>query len=112
MAPLDGDQEVPPVVTNASGLTTLTLNTEQTALDFVQDYTDSLDITQAHIHEAPVGDNGPVCLFTVYESRDWTERYADMSWVHRPKGNGAVWSGVPNTCSLLNTSAPLFRKSP
>ncbi len=71
-ASLDGAQEVPPVVTEASGSATLTLNDTQDRLEieiqiFGLDLDGSVtpddandDVVLAHIHAAPAGSNGPV----------------------------------------------------
>lgn len=60
---LRGSQEVPPVETEASGSATLRLNNTQTQITFTLEYADILDVTQAHIHGAPVGVNGDILLF-------------------------------------------------
>ena len=60
-ARLDGGQEVPPVVTPATGTASLSLNASRTELTFnitVQGL--SSPMTLAHFHRAAVGVNGPV----------------------------------------------------
>ena len=71
-ATLSGDQEVPPTVTTASGTASLTLNDAQTRLEINIQINgldlDGLqtpgnaadDVTGAHIHNAPAGNNGGV----------------------------------------------------
>lgn len=59
VAPLTGDQEVPPVETDARGCAAFK-PTPDGRLMFHMLVTDIVCATQAHIHEAPVGENGPV----------------------------------------------------
>lgn len=61
---LGGGQESPPVDTDATGVARFSLSGNMLHWDMaVQDIT---DITAAHIHLAPVGNNGPV-VFTLYD---------------------------------------------
>ena len=57
---LSGANEVPPVPTNATGLATLDLDNATGQIDFVVSEVGIDAPTMAHIHEAPVGVNGPV----------------------------------------------------
>lgn len=62
---LSGDQEVPPVDTTASGSGQVVITADRTRMRFalaVSDLT-AAQITQAHIHVAPPGENGPVTFF-------------------------------------------------
>lgn len=61
-ATLTGDQQVPPVVTDASGSATLTLNDAMDALAYEITVMgiDVADFTGGHFHSAPAGANGPV----------------------------------------------------
>ena len=68
-ANLTGDQEPPPpagpvvVTTTARGALTLTINAARTQIDFILDVITPLpNITQGHIHIAPIGTNGPIVL--------------------------------------------------
>jgi hypothetical protein len=58
----DGDQEVPPVVTEASGEMALVLNEERTELAFELNVMnlDPVEIAAAHLHLGAAGVNGPV----------------------------------------------------
>jgi hypothetical protein len=58
---LSGDNEVPPVVTIASGQGAFTLNTDTGSLRGAFT-TSNIDGTAAHIHQAPVGENGDVVI--------------------------------------------------
>jgi glucose/arabinose dehydrogenase len=62
-AELSGDQEVPPVDTAASGDASFTLSEDGTELEFELQVANIQDVTQAHIHLAPPGVNGPVVAF-------------------------------------------------
>ena len=63
VAPLAGEQEVPPVETNAAGLAQLQLNDEDTTLHFKLIVAHIEGVTQAHIHCGAEGVNGPVVVF-------------------------------------------------
>lgn len=59
--PIEGSQGVPPVVTANSGSCTAVLNTAQTQLTVNCTHTiPNIDVTAAHIHNAPPGANGGV----------------------------------------------------
>ena len=64
-ATLNGNQEVPPVATAASGSAFVRLSATQTVLSYSVDVSDGFSsaITQAHIHNGAVGVNGPINLF-------------------------------------------------
>jgi len=57
---LSGDQEVPPVKTEASGSGTITVNADKTLAGSVM--TKGIKATAAHIHEAPPGKSGGVAV--------------------------------------------------
>ncbi|HKE42192.1 MAG TPA: CHRD domain-containing protein [Casimicrobiaceae bacterium] len=57
---LSGDQEVPPVKTEASGSGTIMINADKTVSGTVT--TKSIKGTAAHIHEAAMGKNGGVIV--------------------------------------------------
>ena len=57
---LSGDQEVPPVKTEASGSGTITVNADKTVSGSVT--TKGINATAAHIHEAAAGKNGGVII--------------------------------------------------
>ena len=61
--PLSGNQEVPPVTTDASGHCEAYLNPAQDSYDIecTHDVTD--DVTGAHIHKGAAGENGPIVFF-------------------------------------------------
>jgi len=55
---LSGDQEVPPVQTQASGSGTIKINDDKSVSGHIS--TTGMKPTAAHIHQAPAGKNGPV----------------------------------------------------
>lgn len=57
---LAGSQEVPPVVTSASGTGSIMVGPDGSVSGSVT--TSGVDATMAHIHEAPMGQNGPVIV--------------------------------------------------
>ena len=62
-AELEGAQEVPSVVTNATGEIEVEFNEIFTEAAFELEVSDGVAITQAHFHCAPAGANGPVVVF-------------------------------------------------
>lgn len=58
--PLTGDQEVPPVTTDASGSCEATVSADAFNVSCTHDVT---DLVAAHIHMAPAGVNGPIVFF-------------------------------------------------
>lgn len=62
-APLSGDQEVPSVETNATGLAKFKLNKDGTALGYKLNVANIQEVTQAHIHCGAADVNGPVVAF-------------------------------------------------
>ena len=61
--PLTGDQEVPPVATDTTGKAFLCLVKAATELEFELRVNEGVRITQAHLHCAPAGVNGPIVVF-------------------------------------------------
>jgi hypothetical protein len=60
---LSGDEEVPAVLTRTSGNAKIKVNKRQTEADFRVTLRRGEAITQAHLHCAPAGENGPVVAF-------------------------------------------------
>jgi hypothetical protein len=60
VAPLSGAQEVPPNDSLARGQAVFRLSPDQTAIHYRLIVANLRDVTQAHIHLAPAGANGPV----------------------------------------------------
>lgn len=55
-----GDEEVPPVETNAQGQAIFRLSSDGDALHYKLIVANIVDVTMSHIHLAPAGENGPV----------------------------------------------------
>jgi len=62
-APLSGGEEVPPRDTRALGNATFKLSADGTELSFRLIVANIENVTQAHIHCAPAGANGPVVVW-------------------------------------------------
>ena len=58
-----GGEEVPPVATRARGHARFWLNADGTELSYRLTVANIEGVTQAHIHLAPAGSNGPVVVF-------------------------------------------------
>ncbi|WP_141434307.1 CHRD domain-containing protein [Bacillus sp. 03113] len=63
IAKLTGSEEVPPVITNASGSAQFLFNEDFTTLRFKLVVNDLKEFTAAHIHLGMRGENGPVVAF-------------------------------------------------
>lgn len=63
VAHLSGDEENPPVDTTATGQTTFHLRNNGDELKCMLIVANIEDVTQAHIHLGPIGENGPVVAF-------------------------------------------------
>ena len=78
-AKMSGDQEVPPVLTDAEGRFQIEFDRELTEGKFRLRLTDAVRITQAHIHCGPVGVNGPIVAFLAgFHNRGWD---VDGKWI-------------------------------
>ncbi len=66
---LSGSQEVPPVTTNASGTAVVELNGTQTEIKVTLTALGLENVTAAHIHLGPAGQNGPI-IFTLYSQAE------------------------------------------
>lgn len=79
VAKLTGDQEVPPVATDTTGRLQIQFNKDATAAEFTLRISDGVRITQAHLHCAPAGANGPVVVFLAgFHAPGWD---VDGKWV-------------------------------
>jgi hypothetical protein len=62
-AHLSGDNEMPAVASDGRGYASVTLSEDESSIDY-RLYVNGLDdVTQAHIHVAPAGENGDVAVF-------------------------------------------------
>ena len=68
---LTGAQEVPPVMTSASGVGAIIVAPDGSVSGTIT--TSGIEGTMAHIHEAPMGQNGPVSIpFTKTSDNVWS----------------------------------------
>ncbi|MBU3618526.1 CHRD domain-containing protein [Polynucleobacter sp. JS-Fieb-80-E5] len=68
---LNGAQEVPPVTTSASGVGSIMVAPDGSVSGTIT--TTGVEGTMAHIHEAPMGQNGPVIVpFTKTSDNVWS----------------------------------------
>lgn len=63
VAQLSGAEEVPPVMTDASGSAVFALNEQEDRLAFDLVVSDIRNVTAAHIHLGRRGENGPIVAF-------------------------------------------------
>jgi hypothetical protein len=78
-ARLTGAQEVPPVNTVTMGKVEIRFNDDETKADFELVVRKGVRVTQAHIHCAAKGVNGPVVVFLAgFHNRGWD---VDGSWI-------------------------------
>jgi CHRD domain len=78
-ARLTGDEEVPQVVTDTSGRAKIEFSQDLSKAEFVLRVSDGTRLTQAHIHCAPVGSNGPIVAFLAgFHELGWD---VDGKWI-------------------------------
>ena len=63
VVPLSGDNEVPPVDTDAAGVASIEVNEEETALQYSLTVSAIDSVVAAHIHLGGPDENGPVVAF-------------------------------------------------
>jgi hypothetical protein len=96
-AQLDGSQEVPQRETQATGAATFQLR-DETQLDFALTLSNIQNITAAHIHCAPAGENGAVGI-TLYGPADpgggAVDSFSTAGTIPAPDpGNGCGWADM------------------
>ena len=78
-AKLSGEQEVPSVVTDSNGKFKIKFKKDATAARFELTVKKGVRVTQAHIHCAPAGANGPVVAFLAgFHPSGWD---VDGKWI-------------------------------
>jgi hypothetical protein len=92
-ARLDGGQEVPLVLTDTTGNAFFRLDNVEQSIETQLHVNDGVDITQAHIHCAPAGVNGPVVVWLA--GLNPTGQYVDGKW---------IGSATADTLAALNTA--------
>jgi len=78
-ARLRGSQEVPAVTTSTRGEAKIQFNDAKTKLEFELEVEHGVRVTQAHIHCAPAGSNGPIVVFLAgFHDKGWD---VDGDWI-------------------------------
>lgn len=73
LAGATGGQEIPPVDTVARGAAVFAVNDEGDGIDYTLAVQDVENVTMAHIHLSPVGENGPVVAWLYPEGARETQ---------------------------------------
>ncbi len=109
-ARLRGDNEVPLVITDTRGRVKLKFKDDLTAVRFRVKVRDGIRVTQAHLHCAPAGANGPIVAFLAgFHDLGWN---VDGNWIRDVKltdDNILVGATPSTTCpDTIETIADLF----
>ncbi len=76
---LGGDQEVPSVDTETTGKFKIQFNKQHTEAEYTLTVKDGVRVTQAHLHCAPAGVNGPIVVFLAgFHAPGWD---VDGKWI-------------------------------
>jgi hypothetical protein len=92
-ATLSGDNEVPPVETDAIGNVMLKIDGAMTGLRYRIDVLHLKDVTAAHIHCGPAGANGPVGV-TLFSGDPTTKRTFKGTVTAPDDGNACGWTDL------------------
>ncbi|MGB9956353.1 PQQ-dependent sugar dehydrogenase [Haloferax prahovense] len=94
-AHLSGDEEVPPVETNAQGQATVAFDDDRTEFDYTLLVANVDDVVAAHIHCAPDGVNGPVGV-TLFEGGPVSPDgvLAEATVTEPDADNGCGWESI------------------
>jgi len=105
-AVLTGDNEVPPVDTQATGRIKIVPNPQQTALDFQISLSDLNGVvTGAHIHRGSIGTNGPVIA-----TLNTGNAFAGALAYTLGSGSGSTSTSVGGTITSADLKGPLAGK--
>ena len=99
-ARLTGADEVPAVVTDASGKVEIFVNSDETKLEFELAVRKGVRVTQSHIHCAPKGVNGPIVVFLAgFHNRGWD---VNGTWVENATATDAnvIPPAAGSTCPV------------
>jgi len=106
-AVLTGDNEVPPVNTDATGKIKLFANPQQSTLDYQLSISDLNGVvTGAHIHKGSIGTNGPV-VATLKTGNTFAGASASTSGTD---GGGSTSTSVSGTITSADLKGPLAGK--
>jgi hypothetical protein len=97
-ATLSGNEEVPPINTQATGSATFTVTTDENRMSYRIHVINIDKVTMAHIHSGKIGQNGPVVV-TLFQSKAATTT--------SPIKNGILSQG---TITSANLEGPLKGK--
>jgi hypothetical protein len=90
---MSGGQEVPPNTSKATGQTIFQLSKDGTSLSYKLIVANIENVTQAHIHLAPAGENGPVVA--------WLYPSGPPSQLIPGRTNGILMEGELTSASLV-----------
>jgi len=103
---LTGDNEVPPVNTDATGKIRLFANSQQSTLDYQLSISDLNGVVSgAHIHKGSVGTNGPVVA-----NLKTGNTFAGASASSSGTGGGSTSTSVSGTITTADLKGPLAGK--
>jgi len=106
-AVLTGDNEVPPVNTDATGKIKLFVNPQQNTLDYQLSISNlNGAVTGAHIHKGSIGTNGPV-VATLKTGNTFAGASASTSGTD---GGGSTSTSVSGTITSADLKGPLAGK--
>ena len=103
---LSGAEEVGPVATSTTGSFKIRFNEDETAAEYRLVVRDGVRVTQAHLHCAPAGSNGPVVVFLAgFHPVGWD---VDGKWIGNATVTGAniVNTACGSSLSVLADSIP------
>ena len=107
-ARLSGDNEVPPVVTETRGKVKLKFDDDLTRIRFRIKLRDGIRVTQAHLHCAPIGENGPVVAFLAgFHELGWD---VNGNWIRKTTltDENIILDVCPDDIDDIDTIADLF----
>jgi hypothetical protein len=90
-ATLSGNEEVPPINTQATGSATFTVTTDKNSMSYRIHVINIDKVTTAHIHSGKIGQNGPVVV-TLFQSKATTSS--------SPIKNGILSQGTITSANL------------
>jgi hypothetical protein len=106
VAPLSGDEEVPPRDTQAQGVAKFKLSDDGTALKFKVNVANIENVFAAHIHCGAVGVNGPVgvTLFAGAPGGGRVNGTLAQGTITAPDaGNGCGWTNLAQVLAAINS---------
>lgn len=101
---LSGDEQVPPVDTNAQGQAKFQLSKAGDELRFKLIVANIDDVTAAHIHCAPDGANGPIGV-TLFEGGPTRQSgtLAEGTITQPDDGNGCGWESLDDVVAAIRS---------